>query len=336
MARLDGGAAAERRRTGEHLVDDRPEAEHVGSGIYGRATDLLRRHVCRGPHDVPRRGRRRGWRVFRLAGGKQLGDPEIENLEPIVAGDEDVLWLQVPVHHSVRVGSGQAGRELARVAQRVAGGERTAGQPLAKGGALQELRHDVRLAVVDADIEYVEYVRLLKGRGRARLDLESSKLLVAVRARRADLHRHFPAQAEVDAGEHAAHSAPADLLLDRVAVAEQGVGRDGLGGGARTSAAGLVATLQGLDHSPPPPAQRMLRRVHRAAPGLQSQVTAARRASPKKLPVPPRRGAPLSAWPASARSWRVLPAAAAPAGAVAAAPRALPGARPASTARAPS
>src|SRR5207244_10750220 len=114
---------------------------------------------------------------------------------------------------------------------------------------------------------------------------------------------------QIDGGEYPPHAAAADLLLDRVALAEQRVRRrevyvlrgTGIGDGERSGAAGLIATVEGLAHVPPPPAQSTLRRVHRAAMGPQSQVTAARQmdriggARPERRRVGtilPRRGAP--------------------------------------------
>ncbi len=189
------------------------------------------------------------------------------------------------MHHSVRVRGGEAGGELPGAAKGLGGRQRAGGEPLAQRPALEQLGDDVGLAGFDAHVVDVEDVGLLQGRGRTRLDLEPSKLLVTVRARREDLDRHLPAQPEIEGSEDPPHAAAADLLFDRVAVAEQGMSRwdfevlgwAGVGGGERSGAAGLFLTVEGLYHLPPPPAQCTLRRIHRAAAPTRSQVTAARR-----------------------------------------------------------
>ena len=129
------------------------------------------------------------------------------------------------MHHSIGVGGGEARGQLARMAQGLVGRQRAVGEAIAQRPALEQLGDDVRLTSVDTDVVHVEDVGLLQRCGGARLDLESAKLLVAVRARRQHLDGDLPAEPQVDGGEHPPHAAAADLLLDRVALAEQRVRR---------------------------------------------------------------------------------------------------------------
>ena len=43
----------------------------------------------------------------------ESGQPEIENLREAINREKDVLWLQIPVDDSARVGGCQAGRQIA-------------------------------------------------------------------------------------------------------------------------------------------------------------------------------------------------------------------------------
>ena len=87
----------ERRTAGEHLVENRAEAEEVGPGVDGFAADLLRRHVAGRADHRPGLGlgRRAAGRCRLVARPRELGDAEVEDLDPPVARDEQVVGLQV-------------------------------------------------------------------------------------------------------------------------------------------------------------------------------------------------------------------------------------------------
>src|SRR4029450_40302 len=87
---LEGGSFVTRRRAGDHLVEDGAEAEEVGACVECMSTNLLRRHVtdaaeCRlGPCQA-----RRILQTLDLF--MPLGEPEVQNLQPLLERDEDVL-----------------------------------------------------------------------------------------------------------------------------------------------------------------------------------------------------------------------------------------------------
>ena len=92
---------AERALAREHLVQDRPEGEEVGPLVRGLPAHLLGRHVAHRPeHDAGLRAAGDGAHV-RLAAlvllGLELRETEVEDLDPAVLRQEQVLGLQVPV-----------------------------------------------------------------------------------------------------------------------------------------------------------------------------------------------------------------------------------------------
>jgi hypothetical protein len=77
-----------------HLEQHRAHAEDVGAVIGRQPARLLRTEIADGlEHGAGRRvrGSREGDRVE----VHQLGEAEVEDLEPLIARDEDVLRLQV-------------------------------------------------------------------------------------------------------------------------------------------------------------------------------------------------------------------------------------------------
>jgi hypothetical protein len=107
--RLGGAVRLEGTPPAQHLVQDRSEREQVGSLIDFAAAHLLGRKIAERAADrrigVQRqRGSRR-----RLAGAilRETRETEVENLDPVRAGDEQVLGLQVAVDDAALVGSRQ-------------------------------------------------------------------------------------------------------------------------------------------------------------------------------------------------------------------------------------
>ena len=105
------GAAGKRLPAGGHFVEHRAKAEQVGAGIERLAPRLLRTHV-----------RRRAQRHTGLgdgsAGAQRLANAEVRHHRRAIV-EQDVLGLDVPMHHLVAVGVVQRGRHLAGDPQRL-------------------------------------------------------------------------------------------------------------------------------------------------------------------------------------------------------------------------
>ena len=206
---LKGGLA------GEHLVKDGAEAEDVGARVGRLAPHLLGRHVPDGAHHFAGQCPRVGLRP------RQLGDPEVEDLEPPFVGDEEVLGLQIAVDDVVLVRRGQPARELHRVVDGLPHAQRAAAEAFAKRPAFEQLRDDVGLAAGEAGVVDGDHVRVVERPGRARLLFEALQLLRRGAARE-HFQRHVAAQLLVPGEQHHAHAAAPQLALHHVAAAERG------------------------------------------------------------------------------------------------------------------
>jgi hypothetical protein len=85
--------------------------------VGGLASHLLRRHVSGGAHHHAGLGRdlhrRRVAAIGRSSlGTRQLGQAEIQNLDPIVGRDEKILRLQIAVHDAFFVRCRKTARRL--------------------------------------------------------------------------------------------------------------------------------------------------------------------------------------------------------------------------------
>ena len=114
---LRRGVAAEGAAAAQHLVQHAAEAEDVGAVVDGVAAHLLGRHVADGAR-APSRGRSRarasGTRKPRARRCRVLArQPEVEDLEAPVAGDEQVLGLEVAVDDALVVRRREARSGLA-------------------------------------------------------------------------------------------------------------------------------------------------------------------------------------------------------------------------------
>ncbi len=126
----------------EHFVEQRAERKQIGARVDRLSADLFRRHVAHRAHDGTGvghrggcRGRFRGAGVFRQA----LGEAEIENLDPAVSEDEDVLGLQIPMHDAAVVSRGQSASDVRRRFDRFAHRQRAAIQMVAERFPFEQL-----------------------------------------------------------------------------------------------------------------------------------------------------------------------------------------------------
>jgi hypothetical protein len=220
--RFRGGVALERAAAREHLVQHGPEGEDVGTRVGRVAAHLLRRHVAHGAeHRAGVRGPHQGRRV-RVVGsparsGVVPGEAEVEDLDPAVAGHEQVLGLEVAVDHALGVRGRQSVRELPRVVDRLSKRQRPAREPLAQRLALEQLHHGERHRALAPEVVDREDARVRERRDRLRLALEAGERLGGLReVRREHLYCHVAVELGVARPVHFAHPAGAEGSLDPV------------------------------------------------------------------------------------------------------------------------
>ena len=215
------GVAAEGPLPRGHLVEEDAEGEDVGAAVHGQALRLLRGHVGHRPHDAPvlRHRLRLAGRLVAVVGRvvAQLGQPEVEHLEPPVRGQHDVLGLEVPVQDALAVGR----------AHRVGEGDGEREEPLHREPARRDLLAE-GLALDVLHGEEADPVGFLDGveghdsgvaeRGhRLRLPLEAGDLLrVGRRLGRQHLEGHPTGEHGVLGQVHLAHAPRAERLEDAV------------------------------------------------------------------------------------------------------------------------
>src|SRR4249920_3095580 len=128
-----------RSLAGEHFVQHSAERKNVGAGIGGLTPNLFGRHVADGAHHSSSFG------ADLLGGGvpreisfgpRELGEAEVENLHAALAGNENILRLQVAVNDSLLVGRSQSAGDVLAVVNRFAGGESAVAQAVAESLAL--------------------------------------------------------------------------------------------------------------------------------------------------------------------------------------------------------
>ena len=147
----------------------------------------------------------------------QLRQAEVENLDPVIPGHEDVLRLEIPVQDPLFVRRGEAVRYGKRILNRLADGDRARVHAFAKGLPFQQLRHDERRIGIGADVEDGEDVRVAQCRGRAGLLLEAVEAIDIGREDAGqDLDRDVTPEPRIACPVHLAHAACAERGHDLV------------------------------------------------------------------------------------------------------------------------
>ena len=189
-------------------------------GVGGLSSHLLGRHVAGRAHDEAGFGHRMNCRSIVAAFGfrpGQFGQTEIQNFHSAVAGDKKVFRLQVTMDDALLVRRRQSARHLQAVVNCLAGGERAVPQSLAQGFAFQQLRDDVRRALLVSDVEDGKNVGMIQCRCRSRF-LREALHAVTVRGKRCrqNLDGYGPIQPGIVRAIHFAHPARAEQRLDFV------------------------------------------------------------------------------------------------------------------------
>ena len=150
--------------------------------IHGQAAHLLGGHVAgRAEHDTGIGRQRRGHENARVRGRiviqSQFGQAKVENLDPTVPGDEDVLWLEIAMNDSAFVRCGEPVRDLEGQVDHLANRDRAAIHSPAKRLAFEHLGHDERHARIGADVVHRKNIGMVQRRGSAGFLLESMETI---------------------------------------------------------------------------------------------------------------------------------------------------------------
>jgi hypothetical protein len=116
-----GRVAVERTLASGHFVEHHAEGEEVGAGVELFATNLFGGHVAHGAGDHAGVSLQAEC-SYRLGGGAvgfgELGETEVENLDPAVVGHEEIFGLEIAVDDAAFVCCAEAVGDLLCVVQR--------------------------------------------------------------------------------------------------------------------------------------------------------------------------------------------------------------------------
>ena len=218
--RLGGRLAQKRARPGQHLVKDAAEREDVRSMVGLLSSGLLGRHVSHRAENGSRIRLCDSRRRVRQTAIRRLDlccQTEVEDLDPTVGRDEEVLGLDVAMRDPLVVRGCETGGDLARVLDGFTLRKCTSLQPPPQCLALEQFRHRVRGAMVRAQVENREDVGMREGGHGLGLPLEPRE---AVRVAREevgeDFDRNITIQLRVARPIDLAHPPGADLVEDVV------------------------------------------------------------------------------------------------------------------------
>ena len=165
-------------------------------------------------------------RCLRARGGERLGNAEVGD-DRRGAGEQDVLRLDVAVHHAALVRVGQCARHVAQHADGLAHRQcAVAREPVAQRQPLDEGHGVVRQAGGIAHGDERNDIRLLERGGELDLSLEPFSTDPRRELGAEDLGDDAPAQLHVLGHEHPRHPAATQLALDTVRRPEGGLEAD--------------------------------------------------------------------------------------------------------------
>ena len=142
---------------------------------------------------------------------------EVEDLHLPVAGEEEVVGLEVAMHDAAGVRGGESRRHLRGDLEGLARRQRPGDQALAQGLALEELHRGEGDFAVLAEIEDRQDVRMRQRRDCLGLALETGQRVgVGGEMRRQDLDRHLAVELGVGGAKDLAHAALSELGDDAV------------------------------------------------------------------------------------------------------------------------
>ncbi len=205
--------AGERLLQGQHLIEDRPEGEDVDAVVDLAGGHLLGGHVEGRAHHGARLGQ---------VGGRDAGDPEIDDVGAALLVDKDVARLDVPVDDALLVGAVQAVGDLDDEPDRFFDRPFLArGEDRFQAGPIHILHGDIEDAVVLAHVVDGDDVGMSDI--ARRLGLAQEALLgfnplfgLAVHIEADGLDGHRPVDERIEALVDDPHGTAADFLDDRV------------------------------------------------------------------------------------------------------------------------
>ena len=175
-------------------------------------------------------------RAARLVEAADLGDAEVEHLHDLRAvgarREEEVPWLEIAVHHALRV---RLGDRLARLkdvfCSQFDGEGGAASDQTRERLAFEVLHDDERRAVLgDLDVEHARDVWALELHEGAGLALEARDHVGLVhRLAAQELERDVLVEAQVTREHDDAHAASPDQTIDAVLGTDHGADRRPLG-----------------------------------------------------------------------------------------------------------
>ncbi len=144
----------------QRLVEHEPERVHVHPRVRRFAVDLLGRHVERGAELLLQRGLE--------APLVELGQAEVDDLDHVLRGDEQVLRLEVAVDEPVPVRRGHPLGRLAHPARRRLAREAAARhrQRVTEAPPFHQLEDEEEAVPVDAGVEEAHHVGVVDERER--------------------------------------------------------------------------------------------------------------------------------------------------------------------------